>query len=85
MWTNPSQKSRQGSDPPPHSGNACILGASGPGTPPLKGDYKHATASIAATALKVVKRDVCTNSQISAHAPTLFRTLAEVIDQDDPG
>ena len=35
MWTNPSQKSRQGADPPPHSGNACILGASGPGTPPL--------------------------------------------------
>ena len=34
MWTNPSQKSRQGSDPP-HSGNACILGVSGPATPPL--------------------------------------------------
>ena len=34
MWTNPSQKSRQGSDPP-HSGNACILGESGPVTPPL--------------------------------------------------
>ena len=36
MWTNPSQKSRQGSDPPPHSGNACILGASVPDTPPLQ-------------------------------------------------
>ena len=35
MWTNPSQKSRQGSDLLPHSGNACILGASGPITPPL--------------------------------------------------
>ena len=36
MWTNPSQKSRQGSDPPsPHPGNACILGVSGPATHPL--------------------------------------------------
>ena len=35
MWTNPSQKSRQGSDPLPHSGNVWILGVSGPYTPPL--------------------------------------------------
>ena len=34
MWTNPSQKSRQGSDPP-HPGNAWILGTNGPAIHPL--------------------------------------------------
>ena len=40
MWTNPSKKSRQGSDPPPHPGNACILGKNGPETPPLHRDIQ---------------------------------------------
>ena len=39
MWTNPSKKSRQGSDPP-HPGNACILGKNGPETPPLHRDIQ---------------------------------------------
>ena len=39
MWTNPSQKSRQWSDPP-HPGNACILGKNGPETPPLHRDIQ---------------------------------------------
>ena len=34
MWTNPSKKSRQGSDPP-HPGNAWILGTNGPAVHPL--------------------------------------------------
>ena len=35
MWTNPSKKSRQGSDLPPHTGNASILGTFVPAFPPL--------------------------------------------------
>ena len=31
--------------PPPHSGNACILGASGPGTPPLWTEIKETMLS----------------------------------------
>ena len=37
MWTDPSKKSRQGSDSPPpfHPDNAYILGTFGPAFPPL--------------------------------------------------